>query len=45
MTTINVLLRSGRLARGLIGDALASSYRLLVRADGSYDSYGVYERK
>jgi hypothetical protein len=31
--------------RGLIEDALASSYRLLIRADGSYDSYGVYERE
>ena len=30
--------------RALIEDALASSYRLLIRADGSYDSYGVYER-
>jgi hypothetical protein len=30
--------------RALIEDALASSYRLLIRADRSYDSYGVYER-
>ncbi len=29
--------------RALIEDALAS-YRLPIRADGSYNSYGVYER-
>jgi hypothetical protein len=31
--------------RTLIDAALASSYRLLVRADGDHDFYGVYERK